>query len=364
MKAAVYHGPGDVRLTDRPVPAAGPGELLVRVAAAGTCGTDVTEYRHGPTLLPVRRRHPVTGHSGPIVPGHEFSGWVAGAGPGVAGFADGDLVACGAGVWCGRCSGCRRGATNLCASYWTVGLQRDGALAEYVAVPAAACLNLAGRAISADVAALGQPMSIALHAVRRGDPRPGQDVTVFGAGGIGTFVTCALARLGARVTTVDLDPARLRLAGRLGAAATVPVEAGEPMLDQVRDLLGGPSLVFECTGAAAAVQAALAVSAGGGRVVAVGHPAAPVAVDVRSFSLAEKELLGTVAHVFARDFADAVDLLAADPAVWAEVAPLVRPLSEVVTAGLAPPGGDPPQVKPLFDPTLGQPRPLRTDPAG
>lgn len=364
MRAAVYHGPGDVRLADVPAPAAAPGELLLRVATAGICGTDLTEYARGPVLYATGPAHPVTGHSGPLIPGHEFSGWVAAVGAGVAGFAAGDLVATGAGVWCGRCAACRRGATNLCASYWTVGLQRAGGLAEYASVPARACLNLAGRAVSADVAALGQPMSIALHAVRRGGPQPGQQVAVLGSGGVGMFVTCALALSGAQVTVVDLDPARLALAERLGAAGTVAVSAAAPLLDQVRDLLGAPDLVFECTGTAAALPAALAVTPPGARIVVVGLPTAAVPVDFRAFSLAEKDLIGTVAHVFGRDFADAIDLLAADPAMWTDVAPLVRPLSEVVSAGLAgPPAGGPQQIKLLFDPSLTDPRPLRTAPA-
>lgn len=361
MKAVVYHGRRDVRLSERPVPPARPGELLLRVATAGICGTDVLEYRHGPILHPGDRPHPVTGHSGPIVPGHEFSGWVAAAGPGVTGFAEGDLVSCGAGVSCGECAACRRGATNLCAAYWTVGLHRDGALADYVAAPATACLNLAGRAISADVAALAQPMSIAVHAVRRGEPAPGSGVTVLGTGGIGMFVTYALARLGAVVTAVDLDPARLALAGRLGAARIVPVSAGEPFADQVRDLIAASYLVLECTGAAEPLLAALELTPPGARIVAVGLQAQRLPTDFHALSMAEKEVRGTVAHAFGRDFTAAVDLLAADPTSWAAVAPAVRPLSDLPGSGLDR-QDDPGQTKYLYDPALTAPRPLRAAP--
>jgi (R,R)-butanediol dehydrogenase / meso-butanediol dehydrogenase / diacetyl reductase len=361
MRAAVYHGRGDVRLTEieRPAPAA--GELLVRVATTGICGTDVAEYVHGPAMFPVRQADPITGHSGPLVPGHEFAGHVAALGAGVTGFAEGDLVASGAGVWCGRCPPCRRGATNLCEAYWTVGIQRDGALAEYVTVPVVACLNLSDRPISPDLAALGQPMSIALHAVRRGGPEPGQDVTVIGAGGIGTFVTYALGKLGAHVTAVDLDPARLALAERLGAGLTVTADAGAPLLDQLRARIAPPRLVFECTGTPAALTAALSMTARGGRVVVVGHQPEPVALNLRLVSLGERELTGTLAHVFRRDYADALDLVAADPASWPAIAAVVHPLTAIIEDGLRPLSArDGRQVKYLFDPSLTGPRALRT----
>ncbi|HVQ90772.1 MAG TPA: alcohol dehydrogenase catalytic domain-containing protein [Mycobacteriales bacterium] len=363
MRAAVFHGKRDVRLAQRPVPAPGPGELLVRVATAGICGTDVAEYARGPVMFPIDRPDPATGHSGPMVPGHEFSGYIAGVGSGVVGFAEGELVASGAGVWCGRCGPCGRGRTNLCEHYWTVGIHRDGALADYVSVPAAACLSLAGRRISADLAALAQPMSIALHAVRRGDPAAGQEVAVLGTGGIGMFVCCALARLGAAVTAVDLDPDRLQLAARLGVARTITAIAAAPLLDQLRDQIAPPQLVFECTGTAGALRAALSLTGPGARIVVVGHQAQPVELDFRLVSLGERELTGTMAHAFRRDYADAVDLVAADPPVWTDLAPVVRPLTDIVADGLRPLSvRDGQQIKYLFDPALTAPRPLRTGP--
>lgn len=109
-------------------------------------------------------RHPHFGHRGPIIPGHEFTGIVRQVGAGVDGFNEGDLVASGAGISCGECVRCRRMRTNLCERYSTVGLSRDGALAEYVTVPAATCLQVAPYGLTPDAAALAQPMSIAVHA--------------------------------------------------------------------------------------------------------------------------------------------------------------------------------------------------------
>jgi (R,R)-butanediol dehydrogenase/meso-butanediol dehydrogenase/diacetyl reductase len=358
MRAAVYHGQRDVRWEDRPVPPVRPGELLVRVATTGICGTDVSEFTNGAHQFPLSNRHPHSGHGGPMIPGHEFSGHVVECGPGVTGFGPGDLVTSGAGVSCGACPPCRRGRTNLCERYWTVGLQRDGALAEYVAVPAAACVNLAGRGVSPDVAALSQPMSIALHAARRGGPEAGAPVVVLGTGAIGVFLTYALASLGADITAVDLDVDRLAVAAAVGAARTVQVGRDAPVADQLRDAVAPTALIFECTGVATSFEAALALSPRGGRIVVVGHQSAPVPVDLTQVSLAERELVGTVAHVFARDFVDAVELVIAGGPMWTRVAPVVRPLADLLPAGLDPGAGGPGQIKPLFDPALAEPREL------
>ena len=221
MKAARYHGRLDIRIEDVPVPVPADDELLLEVAAVGICGTDAAEFAHGPTMFPIDHAHPVTGHRGPMVPGHEFSGRVVATGRDVSGFAEGDLVTSGAGVSCGVCGNCRAGRTNLCDRYFTIGLNRDGALAELAAVPARACVGLAERHLTGDVAAMAQPMSIAVHAMRRGRPAADEHAVVIGAGGIGAFLVYALARHGTDVTAVDLDGDRLAVATELGAARTL-----------------------------------------------------------------------------------------------------------------------------------------------
>ena len=145
MKAARFHGRLDIRLEDVPTPVPADDELLLEIAAVGICGTDAAEFANGPTMFPIDHAHDITGHRGPIVPGHEFSGTVVAAGRDVTGFDEGDLVTSGAGVSCGECQNCRAGRTNLCDDYFTIGLDRDGALAEFTTVPARACVNLEGR---------------------------------------------------------------------------------------------------------------------------------------------------------------------------------------------------------------------------
>jgi (R,R)-butanediol dehydrogenase/meso-butanediol dehydrogenase/diacetyl reductase len=342
---------------ERPEPEPGPGHIQLRVATAGICGTDVGEFVHPPAFFPIESAHPHSGHHGPTVPGHEFSGWVTGVGSEVTGFSEGDLVAVGAGVSCGSCPQCHAGNTNLCSSYWTVGLHADGGLAEVVVVPASCVLNISGSDITADLAALTQPMSIGVHATRRGRVGEGDRVVVLGAGGIGSFVVRAASSLGAEVTAVDIDLTRLTSAARLGA--TIIVDASQGLESLGED--GGPEIVFECTGRAESLLGAVSLVADHGRLVIVGHQPEPVAVDFRQIALDELEIIGTQAQVLAVDLPFAVDLIAADPDLWSDLAPMVLPLDEVVESGIIPMArGEASQIKMLFDPAITSPRPLQT----
>src|SRR5690242_9441081 len=121
MRAAVLHAPLDLRVEDVPEPQCPPDGVVVEVALNGLCGTDATEYGKGPMMVPLYDRHPGSGHVGPTVLGHEFVGTVVETGPGAREWA-GRRVASGAGVWCGTCTRCRRGRTNLCERYYTLGL--------------------------------------------------------------------------------------------------------------------------------------------------------------------------------------------------------------------------------------------------
>ena len=363
MRAAVYHGPGDVRFEDMPIPVAGEGELLVDVATVGICGSDVGEYVHEPHFFPIKERHPFSRHLGPTIPGHEFSGVVAVVGPGVEGFSVGDLVASGAGVACGHCPPCRRGSTNMCESYWTVGLHAHGGMAEQVAVPASCCMNLSAFSMSADLAALAQPMSIAVHASRRGRVGEGDVVAVLGTGGIGTFITYAAAAAGATVTAVDLDQSRLEVAAALGATRTINASDAGDVGSRISADVGPPTLMFECTANSDSLKLAVRTVADNGRVVIVGHQPQPFAFDFKQVSFGEKELIGTMAHAFASDFGAAIEMINRNPEVWAKVAPTVHPLENFLTAGLTPMvERRQSQIKTLFDPSLNEPRPLRIKP--
>jgi (R,R)-butanediol dehydrogenase/meso-butanediol dehydrogenase/diacetyl reductase len=358
MLAAVFHGRRDIRVSEVAVPVPKPDELLLRVATVGVCGTDAHEYATGPHMFPVTRRHPISGHLGPFIPGHELSGYVVDRGSEVTGFEIGALIGSGAGISCGKCHWCRRGATNLCARYVTVGLQVGGGLAQYAVVPAAICVDVSSLGLSPDVAALAQPMSVAVHAMRRGRLESGDVAVIVGAGGIGAFLTYAASRSGADVVVVDLDEKRLRVASSLGAGRTV---LSGPSLDLRTTMSDSvPTVIYEVTGTVSGLQLAIDAAQPGTRVVLVGIQGRAAEIDLTRVTLGELDLIGTNAHVFSVDFPEALRLLAMRDEGWGDIAPVVLPLRDLVDDGLVPVvEGRAERIKTLIDPWADRPRPAR-----
>jgi threonine dehydrogenase-like Zn-dependent dehydrogenase len=342
MRAVVLHGPADLRVEQRPVPRPARGELLLRVTAAGICGSDAFFYAKG-AGTPDR---PV---AGPLVLGHEFAGVVVDAGADVTGLAIGDEVASGAGVSCGACRPCRQGRTNLCLHYATAGIHLDGGLAEYCTVDAATCEPTAPHGVSGDDAALAQPMAIAHHSVHRGRLREGERALIFGVGGIGMFATWIAAQLGAHVTAIDLSAERLALAARLGAAQALAIADGE-LPAQLRD--GEPfDVIYEITGAARPFAQAMQLARRGTRVVITGVQKSSYELFPTAMLVEELELIASSAHAFAPDLPAALDLVAARDHGWADIAPEVLPLERVLEDGILPlADGRAPHIKTLIDP--------------
>lgn len=362
MRAAVYHGARDIRIAEVPRPHAAAGEVLVRVHANGICGTDASEFS-GARMYPLHARHALTGHLGPLIPGHEFAGRIAEIGAGVEGFAEGEPVVTGAALWCGACAPCRAGRTSICAEYATVGLHRDGGLAEFVRVPAPIVFRAAPFGLSDDLAVLTQPMAIAVHALRRGRPNAGENVLVIGVGGIGAFLTFALAQHGARVVAADLSAERLAIARRLGAAEALQAGDAAALTAALAEAGFAPALVFEVTGTDAGMAAAIAAVEAGGRLVSVGIAKHPIAIDARRVTTKELELVGTNALIGREDVPEAARLLARDPAAWQDVAPLAIPLERVVADGIVPMlEGRAAQIKLLVDPWTRTARPTSMAP--
>jgi (R,R)-butanediol dehydrogenase / meso-butanediol dehydrogenase / diacetyl reductase len=300
MRAAVYRGPGALAIEDVAEPTdPGEGELLIRVRRAAICGTDSSEWAHGPLLA----RPPVT-------LGHEFVGEVVATGGGVMDFSLGDRVVSGSGISCGQCDWCRAGRTNLCAHYRTIGLHVDGGLAEYVRSPAGICLPVPA-GLHDEAAAIAQPLAVALHAVRRSGLRPGQSCAVIGVGGIGAFIVAAAASLGAApLLALDIDDGRLETARALGATLTANTREGT--LDAaIHAELGadGADVVIEASGIPPAPAAAIAGTKRGGRVLIVGLQSAPRELDLLAMAVREIELTTTLAHVCDVDLPEALALL-------------------------------------------------------
>lgn len=311
MKAAVWHARNDIRVEEVPEPGApGPDEVIIQVGACGICGTDLEEYRAGPLFIPVDQPNPLTGRMAPLILGHEFAGEVVEVGPGVTRFKVGDRVAPDVLITCGECYWCQRHQVTLCDKLAALGLMADGGLAEYCKAPMAMCISLPND-LSFDHAALAEPLSVAVRAVRKGRLMMGERVAIFGGGTIGLFCLQVARNAGASaVYLIEPHAGRRDLALRLGAATVIDPSVDDPG-DVLRQLTGiGPDLVIEASGAVAAGPAAIESARKAGRIVLVGLPVAPATFNLFSIATTEKEVIGSLSHVYDEDFDTAVRLLA------------------------------------------------------
>ena len=327
MRAAVFHGPRDVRIEEVPDPAGpSPGEVVLEVTRAAICGTDASEWDHGPILC----------RPG-VVLGHEFVGRVVGLGDQVPALRVGDRVVSGAGISCGRCPWCLGHRTNLCAEYRTLGLQVDGGLAEYVTSPAAIC-HAVPDSCDDDAAAMAQPLAVALHALSRVSQGPGDAVAVVGAGGIGSFIVAGASQraVDGRVVAIDIDEERLATARALGAGEVADAtgkDLGQLLLELTDGV--GFDVVIEASGAAHAPAAAIAGARRGGRVLLVGLHGAARALELTPMILREVDIHTTVAHVCDADLPAALQLLAGSDIADVTAGPRIS-LEGLVEEGLRP----------------------------
>ena len=308
MRAIVLDRPGAFRVAEVPDPAPRPAEIVVRVECCGICGTD---------LHILAGEFPPTPY--PITPGHEFAGIVvargAEAGPDLP---DGARVAVDPSLFCGRCRRCRAGRGNLCENWGAIGDTVDGAFAEYVAVPAVSAYRLPPH-LDGQYGAMAEPLSCAMHGLRRLGPVLGSSAVLTGAGTMGLLLLQLLLRAGAGpVTVVDRIPARLEVARALGAADT----AGDT------GALAGErfDVAVDATGVPAAIEAALGLLDRGGRMLVFGVAPAQAAIGISPFRIYNDELTIVGSMAVLRSFGAAVDLLssgAVDPrALLAEPLPL------------------------------------------
>jgi (R,R)-butanediol dehydrogenase / meso-butanediol dehydrogenase / diacetyl reductase len=293
MLALRWHAAGDVRLEEVDEPAApSEGFALLEVAYCGICGSDLAEYRAGPSLISPKP-HPLTGQAPPITLGHEFSARVAAVGPGSQ-LSVGTRVTADACWRCGRCEACRRGDYHICRYGGSIGLHSDGAFAALVAVPEYTLVELTDE-VSDEAGALTEPFAVGLHGLDRAGTRPGDDVLVLGFGPIGAASALCARALGARATVVELHPGRRAKAEGLGFAT---LEAGDDLPRRARRALGsgGADVVVESTGVAQVTGDAVECAARGGRIVLLGLPGTPSEVDLRRVVLFERSLVGSLGY--------------------------------------------------------------------
>jgi (R,R)-butanediol dehydrogenase/meso-butanediol dehydrogenase/diacetyl reductase len=338
MRAARWHGRGDVRVEDVPIPQVGPGEILLRVSWCGICGTDVEEYRDGPVVIPVTHPNELTGQCAPVTLGHEFAGTVVQVGPAVEGLAVGDRVVPEICLSCGECYYCRRHQYALCISWAAIGLHGDGGLAEFVRVPARMCVRLPDE-IGDEEAALIETTEVAVRAVRKAAIGLGDSVAIVGDGAVG-LITLQVARAAGATTSLLLGhrPARLELGRQLGADATF--DSRDPAwLEAVRARTGGlgVDVAIECGGRAEAIADSIAATRKGGTIVLLAVIGVAIPVNTWPIVEGERTIIGSVQHHFDEDLPIAVSLLATGRV---NVRPLISrriSLERVVEDGFAAP---------------------------
>ncbi len=299
MKAVRWHGRLDVRLEEiPPPPPPKPNEVQIEVLSCGICGTDIEEYRLGPLFIPASVPHPLTAKRAPVVLGHEVCGRVVAAGGPEGRELIGRLVAVDGLYACGRCEACRHHRVNLCEIFASIGFSADGGLAALMNAPAQGCRRLPEE-VPPDVGVLAEPLAVGVRALRRARLRSGERVAVFGAGAVGLLTAQGALALGASsVTVIEPSPERRLLAQRLGLTTLET-----PVSDLDADV------VVECSGAVAAVESAVPATRAMGRVVLVGITPAQPALDVLTMIRGEREVLGSLSHIYDEDFAQAVELI-------------------------------------------------------
>ena len=282
MKAVFIKKPGEVTLEEVEKPQPLPGEVLLRVRFVGFCGSDLSSYLGGNQLV-----------SYPRIPGHEISGVIAGKGEGVPErFREGDAVTVIPYTHCGRCPACRRGRPNACRENQTLGVQRDGAMQEFITVPWQKLLQ-APKLNELELAVV-EPLTVGFHAIGRGRVEASDTVMVQGCGMIGTGAILAALQRRARVIAVDVDERKLELARTLGVRHLLNPRKSD-LHGELDELTGGngPDVVVEAAGSPDSYRTALAEVAYTGRVVCIGYTGSEVPLNPGLFVKKEMDILGS-----------------------------------------------------------------------
>ena len=321
MKALLLSKYRHLEIADLPTPTPGPGEVLVRVAACGICGSDVHGYDGSSG-----RRIP------PIVMGHEAAGRVAGVGSGVTGLSEGDRVTFDSTIFCGSCRYCQRGEINLCDRRQVLGVSCSdyrcaGAFAEYVIVPQRIIYPLP-ETLSFTEAAMLEAVAVAVHAVSLSKIAADDTALVLGAGMIGLLTLQALRAAGcSRVLIADVDASRLKLAEKVGATVALHASGPELVSEVLRLTNGtGVDVAVEAVGIDATVRVAVECVRKGGAVTLVGNVAPEVTLPLQKVVTRQIRLQGSCAS--AGEYPQAIGLLASGAIQVKPLITAVAPLDD------------------------------------
>ena len=328
MLAVVMHSAKDLRVEQREAPQMLAGEVRVKVAVGGICGSDLSYYRKG-GVADFKIREPLT-------LGHEVAGEIVEIATPAAGFAVGSRVAINPSRPCLLCAFCRTGRENLCTDMRFLGSAArsphvQGAFSETVVVRADQCIPIPDD-LPFTLAACAEPLAVALHAVRRAGEVMGRRVLVTGAGPIGLLCAAAAIRAGAaRVTVTDLAPEPLAIATRMGASEVIVVGGEVDRLARAAGECGGFEVAFEATGAPVSLAGLPPLMRRGGRIVQVGmFPPGELPISMNMLITREIDLIGSFR--FDQEFAMAVELLAAGKI---DVTPILSGLFPILQAAEA-----------------------------
>lgn len=299
MLSASYVGDHTIEITETTPVAPAAGQVQIAVAYTGLCGTDL-HIVHGSMDARVTT---------PLVFGHEMSGTIAALGDGVRDWSIGDAVTVMPLDWDGTCPACLAGDTHVCQHLNFIGIDSPGSLQARWTVPADTLVRLPA-GLRLDHAALVEPTAVAVHDVRRSELQPGQKAVVIGGGPIGVLIASVARRFGGEVVVIELDPQRRAQIQGLGFATLDPRETDQAAWVDEWTGGAGADVVFEVSGAAAAVLGATDLAKVRGTIVVVAIHPTPREVNLQRVFWRELRLLG--ARVYQRDdFETAVDLLAA-----------------------------------------------------
>ncbi|TNF18344.1 MAG: Zn-dependent alcohol dehydrogenase [Rhodobacteraceae bacterium] len=323
ITAAYYRGDRRFTVEKKPTPTPGEGEVAVRIAYCGICGTDMHVF-HGNMDARVGFERII---------GHEMSGTVETLGAGVTGFAEGQKVVVRPLDHCGACPACDAGHTHICHNLKFLGLDTDGAMQEVWTVPAHT-LHALPDDMRLDHAALIEPVAVACHDVRMSGLKEGEDVVVIGGGPIGVLVAMVARESGGKVVISEVNETRLAIARDMGFDTVNPAKADLGAEIDRRTGGKGADVVFEVSGSQPGVDAMTEVAATRGRIVMVAIHAKKPQVDMFRFFWRELQLIG--ARVYeAADYDRAIALVAAGAIAADKVITDVSPLSDIQQAFLS-----------------------------
>ena len=282
MKSVRITAASQMEVAEVEKPQLGAGEVLVKINYVGFCGSDLNTFLGRNPMVKL-----------PVVPGHEVGATIEAVGEGVpATLAKGMSVTVNPYTACGKCASCRNGRVNACEHNETLGVQRNGAMCEYVVLPWEKIIPAAG--ITPRDCALIEPMSVGFHAVSRGQVTDNDTVMVVGCGMIGMGAIVRAALRGATVVAVDLDDEKLALARRVGATHTINSKT-ENVHERLAEITGGmgPDVVIEAVGSPATYVMAVDEVAFTGRVVCIGYAKSEVAFQTKYFVQKELDIRGS-----------------------------------------------------------------------